>query len=144
MSLEQAITDHAAAIRELAAAIRATTGGADKPAAADKPTPKADPKPETKKSDAKPASSPSGAERQSADPKAGAQDTDYAAVKAAILAVSKAKGREPTMAMLSRFGVTNGTELKTEQYADVVSMAKGVLDGTIDPQALCVAEEEMA
>lgn len=163
MSLEQAITDHASALRELAAAIRSTISGAhDITAATDKVISDA------KKGDAATASSANGAKPQTtgqkesapggdgkkpADtPTAGttakagtataspsdAPQVDYEAVKAKVLALSKAKGREPTVALLQRYGVEKAPELKEEQYADFVADAERVIGGTYDPVAAAV------
>lgn len=101
------------------------------------------PKAETtaKKPDAaKTASSPSGAKPQTTDPKAAAPEKQetvdaYPAVKKAITDVATAKGREKTLAMLGRFGVASGKDLKPEQYDEVLTYAAKVLDGSVDPEA---------
>jgi len=118
MSLEQAIQENTAAVKELIAVWgklnaqakavdkapgTTTVTAAGKPveakvekAAADKP------KVETKKEVAAPAA-------------------DYAPVGAAITAFAAANGREAALAKLSEFNVKSGKELKPEQYADVLA-----------------------
>jgi len=135
MSIEQALADNTAALKELiavwgkltaqAAAVKAkvdsgetsviAAGGAPvaeaKPAAAEKPkaTPKADPK-------------PAAAEVKKEEPKAEAAPAlDYAKVGAAITAFAAANGRDVTLAKLAEFGVKSGKGLKPEQYADVLA-----------------------
>ena len=130
MSIEQALAENTAAIKELiavwgkltsqAASVKAkvdagetsviAAGGAPvaevKPAAAEKP--KATPKP--------------AAEAKKEEPKAEAAPAlDYAKVGAAITAFAAANGRDVTLAKLAEFGVKSGKELKPEQYADVLA-----------------------
>jgi hypothetical protein len=140
MSLEQAITDHAAALRELAAAIRATVGASHEitAAAADKAI-----------SDAKStaASKPQAsvvtkpAEEVKATAAALAAETapTYDAVKDRVIALSKEKGREPTIALLQRHGVTKAPELKPAQYADFIADVDALLAGTYDAEASEIA-----
>lgn len=128
MSIEQALAENTAAIKELIAVwgklnaqakvvnakVEAgesgtiTAGGKPvaevKPAAAEKPKaekPKAEPKPEPQ-AEAAPA-------------------LDYAKVGAAITAFAAANGRDATIAKLGEFGVTSGKALKPEQYADALA-----------------------
>lgn len=124
MSLEQALADNTAAIKELIAVWGKLNAQANKvsakveagetgpitaagkpvaevkPAAAEKP--KAEPKAEPKKEAAAPVA-------------------DYAPVGAAITAFAAANGRDATLAKLEAFGVTSGKNLKPEQYADVLA-----------------------
>ncbi len=132
MSIEQALAENTAAIKELvavwgkltaqAASVKAKVDAGEtgviaaagtpvaevKPAAAEKPKaekPKAEPKPEPK-----------------AEPKAEAAPAlDYAKVGAAITAFAAANGRDATLAKLGEFGVTSGKALKPEQYADALA-----------------------
>lgn len=128
MSIEQALAENTAAIKELIAVwgklatqgnkvtakVEAgetgtiTAGGKPvaevKPAAAEKP--KAEAKPEQKKEEPKAEAAPA---------------LDYAKVGAAITAFAAANGRDATLAKLGEFGVKSGKELKPEQYADVLA-----------------------
>lgn len=127
MSLEQAILEHAAAIRELASAvlvsakqsadstIRLAQGyehavDASKPVFADKP--KADkPAPETKKAEEK---------------KALAADEDKALdydkdVAPALTGYMKANGRQAGIDLMAKFGAKKGSEIKPEDYAAVLA-----------------------
>ena len=45
----------------------------------------------------------------------------YDSVVSAINKLAKGKGRDAAVAVLSKFGVTRGPELKPEQYADVIA-----------------------
>jgi len=66
----------------------------------------------------------------------------YDDVKAQILAMAKDKGREITGALLSRYGVTKGPDLKPEQYADFMADVARVLAGEYDPTASTEPKEE--
>lgn len=136
MSLEQALADNTAAIRELIAAL------AKAPAAVqeDKPAPKAKPAttaPTSPTAEAGVAAAPAktaaatGQAAKSAATAAPASTAatkpqatatpDYAPVGAAITAYAAANGREATLEKLAAFGVKSGKELKPEQYADVLA-----------------------
>lgn len=165
MSLEQAITDHAGALRELAAAIRSTlpsigSRSAELDAATDKVIADA------KKPAAATASSPSGAERQTtalkasaqggeekkpdaakeptgSKPEAGPASSDaptYDDVKTKVLALAQAKGRDTVLALLQRHGVAKAPDLKEGQWARVIEDADAIMAGTYDP----AASEELA
>lgn len=118
MSLEQAILEHAAAIRELAAVFagagfpiaRATKAPDDKPAAADKP--KADkPAPETKK-----------AEEKKAPVVDDVKQLDYDKdVAPALTGYMKANGRQAGIDLMAKFGAKKGSEIKPEDYAAVLA-----------------------
>lgn len=53
----------------------------------------------------------------------GAASVTYEDVKAAILKLSQAKGREQVVAALTAFGVAKGPELKPEQFAGFIAKA---------------------
>lgn len=147
MSLEQAINENTVALRDLLAAIKSgaplaaptgTAPAADKPKA-DAAAKTADVKAEVKK----PAAQSSGTTKESAASAAssgtgessGEQVTYDGHVKPKILTLAKEKGRPPVEALLSRYGVTKGTDLKPEQYAEFVIDADRVLSGEYDPMA---------
>lgn len=56
--------------------------------------------------------------------KAEASEDAYAPVKAATLALNKAKGRDAVVSALSAFDVTTASELKPEQYQDYLNMVE--------------------
>lgn len=137
MSLEQAITDHALALRELAAAIRSTIGGAnemmtatdkviaDAKKTAVKETPKADvKKPEVKKE----------------EPAAEVAGLVYDDVKKKVLAMAQAKGRDTLVTLLQRHGVKAAPELKETQYVPFVADIDAIMAGTYDPELADAAE----
>lgn len=141
MSLEQAITDHAGALRELAAAIRATIGATHDTTAAAA---------ETVISNAKntAASKPQATvvTKPAAEVKAAAAAAlvteaapTYDDVKAKVLALSKDKGREPTVQLLERHGVAKAPDLKPEQYAAFIADVDAIMAGTYDPEAAEIA-----
>lgn len=140
MSFENAISDHAAAIRELAAAIRATVTGAAVTGAADtvqKTVDKKETVAPVKKTP--PAEKPPAATgKPGADPKAnsGASLIDYAAViKPKILELAKMpEGRDKLTALLQRFGVTKGPDLKPEQHVEFDETIDRVIAGEYDPR----------
>lgn len=93
-------------------------------------------KPEAKKPAAETASSPSGATPPTTEKKADAPTGDrptYDQVKDKLLALSKEKGREPTVALLSRFGAARGPDLKPDQYAKFIADVDAIFAGTYDP-----------
>ncbi len=123
----------------IAAADQFATGKAGAaPAAKETPAAKKD---SAKDSPAKTADAQNTAGEKTKEPEAGASDkkdmpgVSYEDVRASILAVSKAKGREITVALLQRFGVASGKDLKVEQYAEMIATAAKVVDGTYDPMA---------
>lgn len=147
MSLEAAIIDNTIAVRELIAAMTSRIG-ADKIATAapaevltEKDTkaeivkPAAKPKPEAKKPEAEKTVAPT----PSADGQTGTADSSdavtYDQVKAKILELSKDKGREPTIALMARYGVTKGPDLKPTQFAEFIADVDAILAGTYDPEA---------
>lgn len=143
MSLEQAITDHAGALRELAAAIRSTISGAhDLTAATDRVIADA------KKPTAGAASSANGAKPESTDKKAAVPakpdpkakveaeppEVSYEDVKAKILPLAQAKGRDTVVALLQRHGVAKAPDLKPAQWAAVIADIDAIEAGTYDPE----------
>lgn len=149
MSLEQAITDHASALRELAAAIRSTISGAheigattDRVISEAKKTasaPAADKKTEAKAETKKPAATPAAettaeTETATASPSDGPAPT-YDTVKAKVLALAQAKGRDVLVDLLSRHGVTKAPDLKEAQYAKFLADIDAINAGTYDPAA---------
>lgn len=152
MSLEIALQENTAAIKELIAKLtaegltqRAAVGtvmhqvaqeATSKPEEVKKEAP-------VKKPAAETASSPSGATPPSEEKKVDAPVLDFAAlaeqpsydqVKAKLLALSKEKGREPTVTLLSRFGATRGPDLKPEQYAKFIADVDAIFAGTYNPE----------
>ena len=55
----------------------------------------------------------------------------YDQVKALILKLNTAKGRDALVAALGKFGVAKGPELKPEQYAEFVDHANQVIAGEV-------------
>lgn len=165
MSLETAITENTAAIRELIAALThgpiiaqdVDTGKkrtpAGKPAANARTEPTvqaaADDAPENKpastnqSSDASQAADNSGNVPQGAAAQTAAEpatDTTaqsaatgaaatYEDAKAAVLALGKAKGRDTTLEVLSRFGASKLPDVKPEAFADLIELANHVING---------------
>ena len=137
MSLEATIAENTAAIRELIAAIAngIPTTAAQVAAVADQAPKKEKGKatvPANGASSTQEGTSPAapaGAAAQ--DPAAGAVSSPapaaasvtYDEVKAAILKLSQAKGREQVVAALTEFGVAKGPELKPEQFAGFIAKA---------------------
>lgn len=150
MSLEQAILTHAESIRELAAAIlKAGSGG---PAAANiskteaKPAP--DKAPEAKKEQPKPApekkaaSGNPGAAQETTDLGDAAPTIDYTTIRAKILDLTKQpEGRDRCSALLARFGVTKGPDLKAEQHVEFDDLITQTLAGEYDPRSAVDPDE---
>lgn len=141
------------AAHELAGLPLAQTGVAGettaKPAAVDtkKQEPKADPK------DAKPAAKDAAAQKsakpettakaESADaaPAGDSAKLDYTQdIRPLVVKVSQDKGRDTITALLQRFGVGKGPELKPEQWAEFKDYAERTLSGDYNP----LEAEEMA
>lgn len=145
MSLEAAIQENTAAINKLVAALAAGAAISTAATSAAATTAK---EPEAKKSDAQTASSAPGVKPQSEAPKDDAQGKaeepaalDYEKdVKPRVLQLSKEKGRDPTVALLQRFGVQKATELKPEQYARFISDIDRIFAGTYDPEKADLSE----
>ena len=51
----------------------------------------------------------------------------YDDVKLAVIAVTKAKGRDAAVALLAKFGAQKAPDLRVEQYAAVCAAAAGML-----------------
>lgn len=128
MSLEAAIEANTNAIRDLIAAIgnslHATT--AQVAAVVKEAKPKAEKKQETAKPEA--ASTPTTVEEpaapeQKADTSEEKLAPTYDDAAKAITALAKAKGREPAMAVLSKFGASKLPEVKPEDFAAVIAAA---------------------
>ena len=141
MSLEQAITDHAAALRELAAAIRATVGAAHHTtaAAADKVITEAKAS-ASGKQQATVVTKPAEEIKAAVEAiKITTAAPTYDDIKAKVLALSKEKGREPTVQLLERHGVAKAPDLKPEQYAAFIADVDAIMAGTYDPEAAEIA-----
>jgi hypothetical protein len=61
-------------------------------------------------------------------------EATYDDVKRAILELSKSKGRDAAVAVLSRHGVAKVPELNEDQYTSVVDMADKTTAGEYDPE----------
>lgn len=149
MSLEQAIQDHAAAIRDLAAAIRG--GAAPRTAdlhlvaaaaapvtetnkAADKAQTSAK-KTESKKPDPKPEPVEAPAEEQSAatpeqkdEPAAAGVEVTRDQVRVITLALGKASKRDPLVALLGELGVAKSSQLEDDQLVEFFTRATALLE----------------
>lgn len=128
MSIEQALAENTAAIKELIAMwgkLNAQAKTVDKAPAETTVTAAGKPvEAKVEKAGEKPkAEKPAAVEKDKAEskPKAEAPVADYAPVGAAITAFAAANGRDATLAKLAEFGVTSGKALKPEQYADVLA-----------------------
>ena len=142
MSLEQAITDHASAIRELAAAILKVAAPTVSIVSTktDTTVEKAvEAKKEVEKK-APPAEKPKDAtSKPGADPKANAaaSSIDYASIRGKVLDLTKQpEGRDRCGALLARFGVTKGPDLKPEQLEEFNDLLDKTLAGEIDPRSM--------
>ena len=148
MSLEIALAENTAAIRELIAKLSsgpviAQDVQAEKPAATTKATKatKADPKPEAAPSSeptptASDNSQPSSTESNEASENVQSETTEqstaqptYEDAKAAVLNLGKVKGRQATLDVLSRFGAAKLPDVKPEAFADLIALAQSVIDG---------------
>lgn len=147
MSLEAAIHENTAAIRELIA--RLTAAGMTQQAAVgtivhqaieesfSKPAPAAQKKtPEAKKSENAPSSGSTNESPASAAQSAtgASPPVTYEDAKKALLNLSKEKGREAAVTLLQRFGVQKGPDLKPAQWAEFIKDAEAVIAGTYDPE----------
>lgn len=126
MSIEQALAENTAAIRELIEAIKngvpTTTAQVEAVAAEAKAEkPKAEKKAEAPKpeAEAEPAATP--------EPKtepAAAEAVDYDTVAKAITRLSRAKGRDAAVAVLAQFDAKKLPDVAPEQFADVLAAAE--------------------
>lgn len=131
MSLEQAIIDNTAAIRELIAAISngiPTTGAQvaavveevkaeEKQAKVDKKT-----KSETKEAP-KSTEAPAVTQEQKDESAAAAVEVTYQEAAAAITSLSRVKGRDAAVALLKKFGAAKLPDVKPEDFAAIVEEA---------------------
>lgn len=147
MSLEQAIQDHAAAIRELAAAIR--QGGAPRTAdqhlaaaathvteanqaiskaqtSAKKVEKKPDPKPEPVEAPVEVQSVVT--QEQKDEPAAAEVEVTRDQVRDITLALGKAGKRDPLVALLGELGVAKSSQLEDNQLAEFFTRATALLE----------------
>lgn len=137
------VQDDAAAAKAKADADKKAKAEADKKAKAEADAKKNSPAP-----DASPGNTVS-EKTNEADAGANKPDADereytYEEVRQKILAISKDKGREPTVAALAKFGVAAGKDLKPEQYSDAFKYFTDVIAGKIDPLKSEEADSEFA
>lgn len=102
------------------------------------------PKAETKKADAKKAAAdpaPANTAKEEIK-KDDAPEVTYDQVKKAIIGLASTKGKEIAVAMLQRFGAKSGTDLKAEQWPEVLEMAAKIEAG-FDPRDAEAAEEAL-
>lgn len=136
MSLEATIQENTNAIREL---IKALASGvpttAAQVAAVVAEAPVQETKPEAKKQKAAASqeqpiqtAAASSETSSSATPEVKAETT-YQEAAAAVLELSKVKGRDAALGVLSSFGVANLKEVKAEQYGAVLAAATNALGG---------------
>lgn len=138
MTLEAAIAENTAAVRELIAQLRSGTAlqqpsaeeidanikalNAAQEAAAPKPTPAAKPAapaPTPPTAEA-PASAPSPKANEPADPPS-AETPDYATTAKAVNALVKASGRQAAVDVLASFGAATLKDVQPSQYAAVIA-----------------------
>jgi hypothetical protein len=123
MSLETALADNTAALREL----RDLLARVSMPAATvEVPAPK----PQARSAAPTAPTSPTAEAAPAVAPETTAPETSaptYDDVKRAIIDVSKAKNYDGALALLKEFGVTKGPDLKPEQYGAVVARAAELL-----------------
>lgn len=98
MSIEQAIAELTAALKENSELLRKRLSAKPEPVAEPEPEPVEEPEPEPV-----------------------AEPVSYPAVQDAVLAYATAKGKDATLRILAQFGVTTATKLAPEQYAAVVT-----------------------
>lgn len=127
MSLELAIQENTAAIRELIAAL--TVSSAAQVTLLAEATAPAKPAPAKKAVKAEPAPAPAPeikAEEPVAPAPAPAAEPaiPYSNVATAVTELAKTKGRQAAVDLLTSFGVAKATELKAEQYGAVIAAAQ--------------------
>lgn len=135
MSLEIAIAENTAAIRELIAKL--STGAVipqdtatDKPATTAKNTKaKTDPKPDAAQSSepTQTASDNSASSSTESNEASATEQPTYQEVAALITKVSRTVSREAAVELLDGFGAKRGPDLKPEQFADVVAACEKAL-----------------
>lgn len=132
MSLEQAITENTAALKQLISALSGL-GKLDVVTVGDTTAKTATEKPATKPAAAaKPAATtkPAAAveETKQAVAETAAPEVTYDQLKVKVLELA-AKDRDQVMEVLSRFGVTTAKDLQPEQFADALADFERVLAG---------------
>lgn len=152
MSIENSINDLIAAIKEQTAAILKVAGGAVNTAGENKVTVKVAEKTALEKKDP-PAEKKTDATAKpgaAAQAKTDASSIDYSTViKPKILAFAKMpEGRDKLTALLARFGVAKGPDLKDDQHAQFDADIDRAMAGEWDPRDAEAneeaAEEDMA
>jgi 2-oxoglutarate dehydrogenase E2 component (dihydrolipoamide succinyltransferase) len=121
MSLEQALADNTAALRELAA-LFANSKLPPVPAPVPEPTPAPAAKAPAPKPEPKPEPKPAPKPEPKPEVKAAPAALDYAAVGTAITAYAAKHGREATLTKLGALGVKSGKELKPDKYAEALAL----------------------
>jgi len=124
MSLEIAIAENTAAVRELIGIL--SKGIAPAAPASELAPVDAAPAPAKTEKKTKPAKEEPKAEEPASPPEP-ADPVTYEQVAAAITAVAAKHGRQGALDVLGRFGAKSGKELKPEQYAEVVAVAKSAV-----------------
>lgn len=130
MSLELALQENTAAIRELIAIVRTNTAMREEPIALQPLKGEEGPTPVVTETPAPAAEIPTAAHEAPAEEQENAPETppvDYEAVKKATLELAKIKGREAAATVLGNFKVSKAPELKPEQYAAFVEAATSEL-----------------
>lgn len=61
----------------------------------------------------------------------------YEQVRDAVLTVSRTKGREKAVALLSRFGASGVSSVDKEHYPELFKLTQATLSGEVDPEAAC-------
>lgn len=118
MSLEQALAENTAAIRELITALSANPVAAPVPEETRKPEMDVDAEPEKKKPEAK---------KETENEKAPEQPT-YQETAAAITKLSRAKGRDAAVAVLQSFGAAKLPEVDPSQFSAVLAAVQEAME----------------
>lgn len=131
MSIEQAITENTAAIRDLIEAIKngvpTTTAQVEAVAAEAKAEkPKAEKKTEAPKPEAEESSAATQEQKDEPAAAEGKQPT-YEEVAAAITKLSRTKGRDAAVAVLTQFSAKKLPDVAPEQFAEVLAAAEEAL-----------------
>ncbi len=130
MSLENAIAENTAALKQLIAALNASAVAATAAfipgALVDLATDAAASTPATTKPATKPAPVAKPVEAKATPAKADDETVaiEYSQVSEAIMSMVRAKGKPAAVALLGEFNVTKGTDLKAEQYAAFLARAE--------------------
>lgn len=132
MSLEQAIQENTAVMKELIAALN--NKGASLGEAIVAHVAQADAKPEVKKEKKIEKKPEPAVEAEPVEKEEDTKPIEYADVRNAVMAIAKTD-RTKAEAVLQRFGVTQISKLKPEQYADVLEYATKVINDEVDPAA---------